>query len=340
MTWLSCTSIPNGRSRCSLRWSVEPCALHRSISSVRPSILLALPDAPIYFNQASPSAYVRGNTRAVPLALSLMRSLEFGGAPVLNGSSAFSLELSKSAQVALMQRLRIDHPRTLVFNDAEVAVQRWDRWPVLLKPEQGGSGARMYLLQSAEELMGLLRERPNLWFPDNLLLLQEYVEYDPSEGIVRIEYLGGKMLYAMHVISHGAFNLCPFEVCNPEGGGASHCDVPVRPVQFHPYKDVPSAAVQAGAKLMAAGGLDVGAVEYMEARDGRRVFYDLNANSNLRAPIGQAFGFDSFRAGGRFSGGTRSGCEGKIETPVSGNACQGLRPPHRLPAWLGNGAVQ
>ncbi len=31
--------------------------------------------APLYFNQASPSAYVRGATRAVPYALSFMRSL-------------------------------------------------------------------------------------------------------------------------------------------------------------------------------------------------------------------------------------------------------------------------
>jgi hypothetical protein len=53
--------------------------------------------APLYFNQASPSAYVRGNTRAVPLALYLIRSLELGGARVLNGTNAFLLELSKSA---------------------------------------------------------------------------------------------------------------------------------------------------------------------------------------------------------------------------------------------------
>jgi hypothetical protein len=46
------------------------------------------PAAPLYFNQASPSAYVRGNTRAVPLALALLRSLELGGARVLNGSRA------------------------------------------------------------------------------------------------------------------------------------------------------------------------------------------------------------------------------------------------------------
>jgi hypothetical protein len=45
---------------------------------------------------------------------------------------------------------------------------------------------------------------------------------------------------------------------------------------------------------MAAGELDVGGIEYLESPDGRLVFYDINANSNLRAPIGQAFGFDPF----------------------------------------------
>ena len=64
-----------------------------------------LPRARLYFNQASPSAYVRGNTRAVPLALSLMRSLESAGARVLNGSRAFLLELSKTAQAALLRKL-------------------------------------------------------------------------------------------------------------------------------------------------------------------------------------------------------------------------------------------
>jgi len=57
---------------------------------------------------------------------------------------------------------------------------------------------------------------------------------------------------------------------------------------------VPAEAVALGEKIMAAGGLDVGGIEYLEAEDGTRVFYDVNANSNLRAPIGQAFGFDPF----------------------------------------------
>ena len=259
----------------------------------------AVPEAALYFNQASPSAYVRGNTRAVPLALSLMRSLELGGARVLNGSSAFMLELSKSAQAALLRKLEIPHPRSLAFNDPETALEQWTGgWPALLKPEQGGSGARMFLLYSADEFRKLLREQPLLWLPDNLLLLQEYFPVDAAKGIVRMEFLGSKLLYAMRVVSYGAFNLCPSEACNPEGGGESHCIISAqsstKPVEFYPYEGVPAVAVEMGQMIMASGGLDVAGIEYLEAADGRQIFYDVNANSNLRVTIGQAFGFDPF----------------------------------------------
>jgi hypothetical protein len=259
----------------------------------------AVPTAPLYFNQASPSAYVRGNTRAVPLALSLMRSLELGGARVLNGSSAFLLELSKSAQAALLHKLGIPHPRSLAFNDPETALEQWTGgWPALLKPEQGGSGARMFLLESPDELRRLLRDQPSLWLPDHLLLLQEYFQVDAARGIVRMEFLGGRLLYAMRVVSNGAFNLCPSEACNPEGGGVSRCEIPAqapaKPVEFYPFPEVPATAVAMGEKIVAYGGLDVGGIEYLEPAEGRQIFYDVNANSNLRSPIGHAFGFDPF----------------------------------------------
>jgi glutathione synthase/RimK-type ligase-like ATP-grasp enzyme len=258
----------------------------------------AVPQASLYFNQASPSAYVRGNTRAVPLALSLIRSLELGGARVLNGSRAFLLELSKSAQCAWLRKLGVPHPRSLAFNDAETALSQWTGgWPALLKPEQGGS-ARMFLLHSADELRKLLRDQPSLWLPDNLFLLQEYFPAAPARGIVRMEFLGGELLYAMRVVAHGNFNLCPSEACNPEGDSEATCLIPAQappqPVEFYPYQEVPAAAVKVGKKIVASAGLDVGGIEYLEAADGRLIFYDVNANSNLRAPIGRAFGFDPF----------------------------------------------
>jgi hypothetical protein len=156
----------------------------------------------------------------------------------------------------------------------------------------------MFLLQSADALRTLLRDQPSLWLPDNLLLLQEYFPVDVAQGIVRMEFLGNKLLYAMRVVSNGAFNLCPSEACNPEGGSESSCLISVRasakPVEFRPYAGVPAAAVRMGEKIMASAGLDVGGIEYLEIADGRQIFYDVNANSNLRAPIGQAFGFDPF----------------------------------------------
>ena len=70
-----------------------------------------------------------------------------------------------------------------------------------------------------------------------------------------MEFLGGKLLYAMRVVSHGAFNLCPSEACNPEGGGESHCaipaEAPAKPVEFYPYPEVPAEAVAMGEKIMA-----------------------------------------------------------------------------------------
>ncbi len=155
----------------------------------------------------------------------------------------------------------------------------------------------MFLLQSPDELRKLLRNQPSLWLPDNLLLLQEYFPVDASQGIVRMEFLGRKLLYAMRVVSNGAFNLCPSEECNPESGD-SNCIIPeqapAKPVEFYPYREVPAEAITMGERIMESGGLDVGGIEYLETANGRLIFYDVNANSNLRAPIGHAFGFDPF----------------------------------------------
>jgi glutathione synthase/RimK-type ligase-like ATP-grasp enzyme len=261
----------------------------------------APPVAKLYFNQASPSAYIRGNARAVPLALAYMRTLQQLGARVLNGADVFALELSKSAQAALLHSMGIDTPRSITFNDPSALRQFADRitWPAVLKPDQGGSGARIQVVNSIEEVEAIFRRDPSVWLPDNLFLLQEYLPHDPQQGIVRLEFLGSELLYAMRVKTHGRFNLCPSPVCNPEDGEGGICEIPAQQedapaVEFHPYADVLREAVQTALRIVRAAKLDVGGIEYLETPDGRRVFYDVNANSNLRPSVAAEFGFDPF----------------------------------------------
>ena len=245
-----------------------------------------LSGAGLYFNQASPSAYLRGNTRAVPLALAFLQELESAGADVINGATAFRFELSKASQVALMKRLGVDHPRSWVFNDPEAledCLESTD-FPLLVKPDQGGSGARMFVVPSLEELRRRLSWEPELWQPDNILLIQEYLNpSQASPGIVRLEFVGGELIYALRVISEGEFNLCPSDVCHP-GQSAG-------PV-FELEPKAPARMVEAGRTLLLAAGIEVGAIEYLETEDGRQVVYDINANSNLRRSLEPELGFD------------------------------------------------
>jgi hypothetical protein len=137
-----------------------------------------------------------------------------------------------------------------------------------------------------------------VWLPDTLFLLREYRSTDREQGIVRLEFLGGELLYAMRVKTHGRFNLCPSPVCNPEDGEGA-CEIPAAqvlspPVEFYPYTEVPGEAVETARRIVRAARLDVGGIEYLETPDGRRVFYDINANSNLRPSVAAAFGFDPF----------------------------------------------
>jgi glutathione synthase/RimK-type ligase-like ATP-grasp enzyme len=237
----------------------------------------------------------------VPLALAYMRSREQRGARVLNGSAVFALELSKSTQATLLHGLGIDTPRSITFNDPAALRGRVDgiKWPALLKPDQGGSGARIQVVESLDQVQAIFDRDPSVWLPDNLFLLQELLPHDPDQGIIRLEFIGGELLYAMRVKTHGQFNLCPSPVCNPDDGEGGACALPEtpapsHPVEFYPYFDAPPEAIETARRIVRAAGLDVGGIEYLETTDGRRVFYDINANSNLRPSVAAAWGFDPF----------------------------------------------
>jgi hypothetical protein len=240
-------------------------------------------------NRMSPSAWTRGHGRALFSTLDYLAHLDRIGAPVLNGYDAYRVELSKARQIALLAELGLEHPRTRVINDpasvAEAAAEL--EFPVVVKPNIGGSGAGIVSYGSLGELAGAVVELSI----DGTALVQEQL---PAEGdaIVRIEILDGRFLYAIRLLLlPGSFNLCPADYCELPGvtDGVSGRGLPIEGF------DPPAAVVEDAKRIVAAAGMDLGGVEYLvNGRTGRPVFYDVNALSNFVANAPEVVGFDPF----------------------------------------------
>jgi hypothetical protein len=240
-------------------------------------------------NRMSPSAWTRGHGRALFASVHYLAYQEQIGTPVLNGHDAYLVELSKSRQITLLAALGIAHPRTRVIDDPVHAAEAADglEFPILVKPNIGGSGAGITAYSSLDELAAATVDLG----VDGTALVQEQL---PAEGdaIVRIEILDGRFLYAIRLLlMRGSFNLCPADYCELPGvaEGVSGRGLPVEAF------DPPAAAVEDAKRIVAAAGLDLGGVEYLvNARTGEATFYDVNALSNFVANAPEVIGFDPF----------------------------------------------
>jgi len=214
------------------------------------------------------------------------------GVPVINPVAAYRFEKSKALQVGLFERLAVRYPRTLVLNRPDQLRKAVDgfRFPVLVKPNIGGSGA---LIERFDDRDALESRADGVDLgPDGVALLQEYVE-PRDAAIVRIEVLDGRALYAIRIVKGAEdFNLCPADICRLPA-----CPTDARPgLQLTRY-DAPDDVVAQAIALTRAASIDVGGVEYLvSARDGLPYFYDINATSNFVADAPRVLGFDPFRA--------------------------------------------
>jgi hypothetical protein len=240
-------------------------------------------------NRMSPSAWTRGHERALFATLHYLAYLEQTGTPVLNGYHAYVVELSKVRQISLLASLGIEHPHTRVIDDPALAVDaaRDLEFPVVVKPNVGGSGAGITSYASLDELaaadiqLGI----------DGTALVQEQLPV-AGDSIVRIEILDGRFLYAIRLLLlPGSFNLCPADYCELPGiaDGVSGRGLPVE--GYEP----PAEVVEDAIRILAAAEMDLGGVEYLlNARTGTPTFYDVNALSNFVANASEVIGFDPF----------------------------------------------
>ena len=253
----------------------------------------------VLVNRSSPSSHRRGHASVLFYTEALLDHYAALGVPVINPLAAYRFEKSKALQVGLFERLGVRYPRTVVLNHADQlrkAVESF-RFPVLVKPNVGGSGA---LIERFDDRDALESRAGALDFgPDGVALLQEYVE--PRDGaVVRVEVLDGRALYAIRIVKRAEdFNLCPADICQlpPPGAELAECPVDVRPGLELTRYDAPDDVVAQAIALTRAASIDVGGVEYLvSARDGLSYFYDVNATSNFVADAPRVLGFDPFPA--------------------------------------------
>jgi D-alanine-D-alanine ligase-like ATP-grasp enzyme len=170
---------------------------------------------------------------------------------------------------------------------------------VVVKPNIGGSGAGVVRFNSREQLAEAARAGAISLGIDHTGLVQEYIPQRDGR-IVRVEVLGGCFLYAIRIYTPGdSFNLCPADVCQTVAGdelarAACALDAPKNQLKVEGYQP-PSEQVLEVERIMQAAEIEVGGVEYfIDDRDGRLYYYDINALSNFVADAPRVVGFDPF----------------------------------------------
>ncbi len=263
-------------------------------------------------NRVSPSSYLRGHTSAIFHAQQYLAHLEAIGVPLVNGSRAHAFETSKARQLTLLAALDLPHPRSQVVNHVaqiEAAAAELN-FPIIVKPNVGGSGALMRRFEALSELRAALAngELVGALGLDHTALVQEY--HPPRDGsIVRVESLDGRFLYAIRIYSDPTegFNLCPADICQvpdagqpsastaPDGFDFCPADVPARTSMRAEVVEPPAHVIASVLRIFRAAEIDVGGVEYLESeRDGELYFYDVNALSNFVTDAPTLLGFDPF----------------------------------------------
>lgn len=244
----------------------------------------SVPPEGIFYNRIGASAITRGNPFTHELARLTISWLEDHGRRVINTSKALVLELSKLCQYQALGRHGIATPETSAavgpkaVYDAGIAL---GRFPLILKPNKGGKGQGVHLIEDEAALRDFV-ESPEFGDPvDGVWLVQQYIQAT-EPYITRAEFVGGRFLYTMKVNTSEGFELCPAESC-------SVADMLKEKFKLtHDFDHHP--LIRRLESFLAEVGIDCAGVEFAQDADGELFVYDVNTNTNYNAAAEAAAG--------------------------------------------------
>jgi len=266
------------------------------------------PPEGVFYNRMSASSHTRDHRYSAELTASILAWLAGHGRRIVNGPRALDLEISKTRQYAALEAAGIRTPRTVLVAGKEhlvaAARRHFDGGPVILKPNRGGKGVGVRLLQNAAALADYLDSADYEPPVDGLHLLQHHVRA-PQPLITRAEFIGGRFLYAVEVDTSEGFELCPADVCavddafcpaGPEEDGAPRA-------KFTIIDDIDAALKQRYEAFLAANDIEVAGIEFIADANGAAYTYDVNTNTNYNPDAESRAGRSAMTALARFLGG-------------------------------------
>jgi hypothetical protein len=262
--------------------------------------LSSTPPQGVFYNRMSASSHTRDHRYAAELTGGVLAWLQSHGRRVVNDSRALALEISKVAQYEALRTYGIRTPRTIaaVGRKHVIEAARKMDGPFITKHNRAGKGLGVKLFQSVDALAEHVNGPAFEDSVDGITLIQEYIRAT-EPFITRVEFVGGEFLYAVRVDTSLGFELCPADVCQV---GDAFCPVgeqaaPVSSApRFRIVKDFANPIVDAYRRFIAANGIGIAGIEFIEDTRGEIYTYDVNTNTNYNSAAEAEAGLYGMRA--------------------------------------------
>ena len=244
------------------------------------------PPKGIFFSRMSASNYTRNHLHSNQSSNIILTWLENHNRRVINGTNVLKIEFSKVLQQLLLKESGFKTPKTIVAvgkNKIKEAASNLNFYPMIIKPNQGGKGFGVKLINTMNELDKLLEDNLFNSSKDDTWLLQEKITTN-EEFITRMEFIGGNFIYSLKVFSKNSFELCPADACEVDLDQFCPVDEindinnsqPSFFIDDEPDKDLAKQLTI----FLKKHQIEVAGVEFIRNKDNVPIFYDINTNTN------------------------------------------------------------